>query len=226
MKSMIKVLMFIAFVLSQGVAWADSMWMDNFEEAKAKAKAENRFMVLDFTGSDWCGWCIKLDKEVFDTSDFKLYAAKNLVLVELDFPRRKKLSNDLQKQNYELQKKYGITGYPTIIVLDPNGEQVGRTGYQKGGPKKYVEHLQEIIKPHSSRFGGVVASENEKTEAPSATEMRTWTATSGSTVEATYYRMIGNTVELRKDNGRTMKIGLPSLSEDDQAFLRSIKAIR
>mgnify|MGYP001191790771 CR=1 FL=1 len=207
----------------------DSLWTDNFEEAKARAKAENRFMVLDFTGSDWCGWCIKLDKEVFSKSDFQNYAQEKLVCVVVDFPR-KKLSGNVAKQNEELAKQFGIRGYPSIIVLDPNGEKIGQTGYKEGGPKAYVEHLEEIIKPHASKFGaasaGAAGGGGEKKAAMEAVALRTWTSSTGSTIEARYYRMIGSQVELRKANGASLRIDVASLSAADQDFLRAIKAIK
>jgi len=102
-------------------------------------------MLLDFTGSDWCGWCIKLNNEVFNKSDFKDYARKNLILVEVDFPRKKKQKKTLENQNADLALKYGIRGYPTIIILAPDGTFVAKTGYKRGGAEKYVAHLEKLI---------------------------------------------------------------------------------
>src|SRR6266478_493957 len=101
-------------------------WLTDVPKAVAKAKAENKLVMLDFTGSDWCGWCIKLGNEVFSKAEFAEYAKKNLVLVEVDFPRRKEQSNDLKKANQALQDKYKIEGYPTIIVLNKTGDKVGQ----------------------------------------------------------------------------------------------------
>lgn len=122
-----------------------SAWMTDFEAAKAKAKAENKPMLVDFTGSDWCIWCIKLDEEVFSKQAFKDYAKENLILVELDFPRKKAQSDELKEQNRALAEKYGIRGFPTILILDGEGEVIEKTGYRRGGPEKYVLHLQEIL---------------------------------------------------------------------------------
>ena len=119
--------------------------MTDFEAAKVKAKAENKPMLLDFTGSDWCGWCIKLDKEVFSEAAFKDYAAAELVLVELDFPRTKEQSAELKAQNEALAKQYGVRGFPTILVLSPDGTLIEKTGYQRGGPEAYVEHIKGIL---------------------------------------------------------------------------------
>lgn len=120
-------------------------WMTDFEAAKAKAKAENKPMLLDFTGSDWCGWCIKLDKEVFGQAAFREYASAELVLVELDFPRGKEQSAKLKAQNEKLAKEYGIRGFPTILVLSSEGELIEKTGYQRGGAEAYVAHIQGIL---------------------------------------------------------------------------------
>lgn len=112
--------------------------MTDFEAAQAKAAAEQKPMLLDFTGSDWCGWCIKLDKEVFSQEAFQNYAAEALVLVELDFPRGKDQSAKLKAQNKALAEKYGIRGFPTILILSPEGELIEKTGYRRGGAESYV----------------------------------------------------------------------------------------
>lgn len=129
---------------------ADDLWTTDFEAAKAKAKAEKKLLLVDFTGSDWCGWCIKLKKEVFDTELFKKEAPKQFVLVELDFPRGKELPEKVKKQNDELQEKYSISGFPTILILDPAGEVIAKTGYRAGGPEGYVKHLDEFQKLHAA----------------------------------------------------------------------------
>ncbi len=121
-------------------------WLENYDEALAAAKKLKRPVVMDFTGSDWCGWCIKLDKEVFSQKAFIKYARKELVLLKLDFPRRKKISADLQKQNGKLAQEFGIRGFPTIVIIDSDGNKIAQTGYQFGGAKKYAEHLKDLLK--------------------------------------------------------------------------------
>ena len=121
------------------------IWMTDFAAAKAKAKAEKKDLLVDFTGSDWCGWCIKLDKEVFSQEAFQNYAAEALVLVELDFPRGKDQSAELKAQNKALAEKYGIRGFPTILILSPEGELIEKTGYRRGGAESYVEHIMGIL---------------------------------------------------------------------------------
>lgn len=120
-------------------------WLTDFEAAKAQAAAEQKPMMLDFTGSDWCGWCIKLDKEVFSQPAFQNYANDSLVLVEIDFPRKKDQSDELKAQNAALAEKYAVRGFPTIVLLSPEGELIEKTGYQRGGAEAYVNHIQEIL---------------------------------------------------------------------------------
>lgn len=105
-------------------------WSEDYTASLAKAKAEKKDVLLDFTGSDWCGWCIKLDKEIFSTDEFKQLAEKKLVLVELDYPRSKTLPDEVKKQNAELKAKFGIRGYPTIILVNSRGKEMKRwVGY-------------------------------------------------------------------------------------------------
>ncbi|VGO13735.1 Disulfide bond reductase DsbH [Pontiella desulfatans] len=141
-----KWLMVIAAVAISAGAFAADGWMTDFEKAKELAKEQKRHILIDFSGSDWCGWCIKLDKEVFSKQAFKDYAKDNLVLVLADFPRDKsKQSSALQKQNEELSKKFGVRGFPTVFILGPDGETVAKTGYQAGGPEAYVTHVKKLI---------------------------------------------------------------------------------
>ena len=125
---------------------AEPQWLTDLPKAQSKAKEEKKLVMLDFTGSDWCGWCIKLNKEVFSKPEFAEYAQKNLVLVEVDFPRHKKLSEEQAKANNALQEKYSIQGYPTIIVLNGEGKKVGELGYMAGGPKAFTAKLDELKK--------------------------------------------------------------------------------
>lgn len=120
-------------------------WSHDFEAAKKQAASEKKDLLLDFTGSDWCGWCIKLNDEVFKKEPFKAGVKDSFVLVELDYPNDKsKLSEETQKQNKELGEKYAIQGYPTILLCDAEGKPYAATGYQPDGPEKYVEHLNEL----------------------------------------------------------------------------------
>jgi thioredoxin-related protein len=141
-----KWLMVIAAVAVSTGAFAAEGWMTDFDKAKSSAKEEGKYILMDFSGSDWCGWCIKLDKEVFQQPAFKTYAKDNLVLMLVDFPNDKsKQSEEVIKQNNKLSKEFGVRGFPTVYVLAPDGNVIGKTGYVKGGAEVYVDHIKSII---------------------------------------------------------------------------------
>ena len=122
-------------------------WTDDFEAAKKQAAAEKKLLLVDFSGSDWCGWCKKLDKEVFAKPEFLEGAKKDFVLVMVDSPSDKKLlSEKAAEQNPKLVEKYDVHGFPTVLIMDADGTVLDETGYRDGGPKKYLEHLAEIKK--------------------------------------------------------------------------------
>ena len=132
--------------LGASAASAAEGWGSNYAQAAAQAKADNKLLLMDFTGSDWCVWCIKLNKEVFSQPEFKKYAAEHLVLLEVDFPQTKPQPPALAAQNEKLQSKYGIQGFPTVVVLNPAGKKVGELGYQEGGPKAFIAALEKLKK--------------------------------------------------------------------------------
>ena len=131
------------FALVQAGA-AELEWLTDLPRAQAKAKTENKMVLLDFTGSDWCIWCVRLKDEIFSKPEFAEYAKKNLVLVEVDFPRQKPISEQQKKANRALAEKYGIRGYPTLIILDRNGKKSGEMGYMRGGPKPFIAELEKL----------------------------------------------------------------------------------
>ena len=113
-------------------------FVTDYKLALALSKESKRPILADFTGSDWCGWCIKLKGEVFDTKEFKEWAGKNVIMLEVDFPNQKKLDPKLKAQNDELQTKFQINGFPTVVVLDDKGAKKGELGYQAGGPSVWI----------------------------------------------------------------------------------------
>ncbi len=120
-------------------------WLINLEEAQEIAETENKHVFIHFTGSDWCGWCMKLKDEIYSKQPFIDYVSENLVMVKIDFPKKIKQSEEIKQYNRSLAQKYQIRGFPTVLLLNPNGEIIGKTGYQRGGSEKYVEHLKEFI---------------------------------------------------------------------------------
>ena len=129
----------------------EEFWITNIKKAKEKARTENKNILLNFTGSDWCGWCVKLEKDVFEKSKFKKYAQNKLVMVKLDYPRKDKQSTQIKKQNKKLKSEYKIAGYPNILLITPQGKVLGKiTGYpkevQNEGLNAYIERIENIIK--------------------------------------------------------------------------------
>jgi len=117
----------------------DTLWQTNYKLALEQAAKEKKKVLLDFTGSDWCPYCVQMDKEVLNQPEFKTFAAENLILVKLDFPRRKQLPGGESEQNHRLGQQFSIEGFPTYILLDPTGKEVRRqVGYLQGGPKAFI----------------------------------------------------------------------------------------
>ena len=127
-------------VLNEG-----SIWITDYQQALQNASEENKPILINFTGSDWCGWCMRLDEEVFSQSEFLNYAEENLILLKLDFPRNIPQPDDVVANNRALAQKYDIKGFPTIVLIDNNENIIGITGYQPGGANVYVQHLIEIV---------------------------------------------------------------------------------
>jgi len=123
-------------------------WTTDYKAAMVQAKTQNKLVLLDFTGSDWCGYCKLLDKEVFTQQSFKDFADKNYILVTVDFPRQKQLSDDVKQQNDALNQQFKIEGFPTLIVLDADGKELGRqVGYNPGsGPDAVIVKLKSFNK--------------------------------------------------------------------------------
>jgi len=122
-------------------------WLSNMPKAMAKAKAENKLVLADFTGSDWCVWCKKLDADTLSKAEFADYAKKNLVLVQLDYPNAKPQPDELKTANTALQKRFKIEGFPTLILMKPDATVLWRIdGYLQGGPPALIAKLDEAKK--------------------------------------------------------------------------------
>lgn len=144
MKNLLLSFALLAFLNHAQAADGGSVWHTSLPTAQAKAKEGAKMVLLDFTGSDWCGWCKRLTKEIFQTPEFTEYAKKNLELVEVDFPQRKKQTAELKRANEALQSQFQVRGYPTLIILNSAGKKIGELGYQEGGPKPFIAQLEKI----------------------------------------------------------------------------------
>ena len=136
----------LAFTANTAVADEHGHWIADFDVAVEMAKTQNKDLLVDFTGSDWCGWCIKLHEEVFDHDAFLKPAMEKYILVALDFPQDEAIKALVPnpERNAELQEKYAIQGFPTILLMNANGEVFGRTGYRPDGPESYIAHMAEL----------------------------------------------------------------------------------
>jgi protein disulfide-isomerase len=150
MKKIVFALLLIATISTNA---QELTWETNIEKAIAVSNKTNKPMLMFFTGSDWCGWCIKLQNEVLKTPEFAAWVKDKVVLVELDYPRRTPQSDELKMQNNGLQQAFAVQGYPTVWFAyaglkdgKTNFEQIGKTGYVAGGPSKWLEGADEIMK--------------------------------------------------------------------------------
>ena len=177
-------------------------WTADYDAAKKQAAAEKKDLLLDFTGSDWCGWCIKLDKEVFQKDAFKTGVKDKLVLVEVDFPKDKsKLSDATQAQNEKLRGEFKIKGYPSIVLCDAGGKPYAQTGYQADGPEKYVTHLNTLMEVRAKRDAAFAAADKASDPVEKAKNLVAGLKTmEGELVENCYADVVAKIAELDKDD--------------------------
>lgn len=124
-----------------------AQWLTDYDSASRVSISEGKPLMVLFTGSDWCGWCIRLQREVFSDTTFVNWS-KNVVLVEIDFPRDKFQSSELKRQNQNLQNLWNIQGYPTVLfikVVDGKYQLIGNSGYIPGGSKNWINNANEIL---------------------------------------------------------------------------------
>lgn len=150
-----KIILVAFFFIGLSVSQAQELkWYTNVKEAITVSNKEKKPLMLFFTGSDWCGWCIRLQNEVLKTPEFTKWAKQSVVLVELDYPRRTAQSDEIKKQNDELQQAFGIQGYPTVYFAKAtvnkegkvNFEGLGSTGYVAGGPTAWLAVADPFVK--------------------------------------------------------------------------------
>ena len=149
----ILVIAFLTLTSMSMQAQEELTWHTDMSKATDISIKENKPMFLFFTGSDWCGWCIRLQKEVFKTPEFIKWAKDNVVLVELDFPRKNNQTEEIKSQNAQLQQQLQVRGYPTVWFVSAaktaeaivNLTALGSTGYVAGGPKVWIDGANQII---------------------------------------------------------------------------------
>ncbi|MCC7013807.1 MAG: thioredoxin family protein [Planctomycetes bacterium] len=157
-------------------ALAGEGWIADYDEAVKLAKAEKKDLFVDFTGSDWCIWCKRLDSEVFSTPEFLDEAKKHFVLVALDFPNSEEAKAKVPnpKRNQELSELHGIQGFPTVLLMTADGDVFGQTGYIKGGPKPFLENLGELRTKGKEELATARASIAEFDKAEGDAKIAAW----------------------------------------------------
>ena len=153
MKSiMLTVLLSVSTLVTWSQTATTLYWYTDVSLASQAAAAENKPMLLFFTGSDWCGWCHRLQREVFNTPAFTTWASSDVILVELDFPRNKVLPQNIMEQNQMLQQQFGVQGYPTVWFVNVTKEAdklnlapLSSSGYLQGGPEVWITNAKAII---------------------------------------------------------------------------------
>jgi protein disulfide-isomerase len=143
MKSRLLLALALAFA-AVSTSFAGTGWEDDFAKGLAKAKAAGKPALVDFTGSDWCVWCKRLDGEIFSKKEFKDFVKDKYELVMVDFPQLKPLPKKKAEANQALSEKYKVEGFPTVLVIDGDGKEIGRLGYVEGGPTAFIAELQKV----------------------------------------------------------------------------------
>ncbi|MEO8254661.1 MAG: thioredoxin family protein [Flavobacterium sp.] len=149
-----KIVLIVIFFVGINFSQAQELkWYTDVKEAITISNKEKKPLMLFFTGSDWCGWCIRLQNEVLKTAEFSKWAKESVILVELDYPRRTAQSEEIKKQNNELQQVFGIQGFPTVYFANAsvkdgktNFEGLGSTGYVAGGPTAWLAVADQFVK--------------------------------------------------------------------------------
>lgn len=150
-------------------------WDEDFAACSERAQKEGKLLLLAFSGSDWCGWCVKMEKEIYSNRKFISEAKKRFILLMIDSPKNKNILSGLaKKQNPELVKKYGIRGYPTTVITRPSGEVVKHLGgYQRGGVDAFLASLNAVADSAGQTKNAAGAGQKEtapKTKASPAKE--------------------------------------------------------
>jgi len=189
---------------------SNDIWEKEFAIAKSRAKNENKCIIIDFTGSDWCMWCKKLDSEVFSKEEFKKFAKEEIICYKADFPKRTKIDPGLEKINKGLAQQFQVQGLPTVIILDPDCKKIGKTGYKKGGVAKYIKHLKEW----TAKYKKTTKKQIEKPV------FRIWTNKQGQTMKAVLLKYEGKRILLEGKSGTKKYFNVAEFSQEDLEYLK------
>ncbi len=157
MRTLLLVLAISTWISVPTVSCAEAAaWITGCKAASARAADTKRPILADFSGSDWCEWCMKLKREVFDTPEFTAWAQRSVVLLDVDFPKSNTLTDAQQKENQALADKHGVDSFPTVILMAADGTEIGRLGYQPGGPTAWIAAAEALLAQAPSRRNEVI----------------------------------------------------------------------
>ena len=146
------VLSFASLFLVCGIQSSHAFdWSEDLASAAQNARQNNKMILLNFSGSDWCGWCKRLDAEVFSQPAYQEFASSNLVSVLVDFPRGKKQPPELKEKNQQLATHFQVQGFPTLMLFTSEGELMGELSYMPGGPETFIQTIRKIMARHEMR---------------------------------------------------------------------------
>ena len=196
----------LAFLTGTAILAAEGdLWTEDAKAAVKQATEDNKDLLINFTGSDWCGWCKKLAAEVFSQQAFTDEAPKHFVFLKLDFPRRRELSEETKKQNAEWKSRMPVRGFPTIVLADASGKPYAKTGYRRGGAEPYLKHLAELLGVKAKRDEALAAAAKaegiEKAKALDAA----LSVLDSAIVMASYADVMAEIVALDADNQAGLK---------------------
>ncbi len=237
---MVAVLSWVAMPVFGG-----SFAVKDFDKAKEIAKSSNRYIFLNFSGTDWCSHCVRLEKDILKKSDFKNYAKDNLVCVMLDFPIKKLSAGRLPEKHKALIKQFKVRGYPTTFLISPAGDVMERLS-SKGPVSAYVERLKAAVDSHRTKnaialpvnskslvFKNAQLKQQQKSHVSTeflkplakddSREFRTWTSRKGSTIEAKAVEELRGRVVLEKKDKSALNIYIYDLSKADRDYITELK---
>lgn len=155
MKKIVSSLVVLCCLFVAAVHGDNIRWLDDYEQAVNESKSTSKPILLLFTGTGWCAYCDKLEEEVLTTPDFARAVGNKFIFVKINYPTPDNLSPKLAAQHKQLQDKYDIRGFPSVILIDSQQKQMGQTGYRSGGGQSYAQHLQKIVQDYNNYQGSM-----------------------------------------------------------------------
>ncbi len=143
---------------------ASPVWYESYSDAVAEAEKNDKLILADFTGSDWCHWCVKLKQDIFEAPEFKAWASENVVLLELDYPKNGSQSPSIKEQNAMLKSRYNISSYPTVLLLDAAGNVRAKMGYERGkSPSQWVQVAEARLQENAMKVRSTATGNSDST---------------------------------------------------------------